>query len=137
MPSTDLAIFNRKEVSMVRNFDLYRAILQRLEDCETPNSAVNAKDFSPYGEQEVAHHMRMLDEKGLIKANIIESSEGNNLIDAALARRITDSGYDLLDSMRNDTLWTKIKAHFKERSVDMTIDLVKAIGKRFAEVMLA
>lgn len=70
---------------MVRNFDLYRAILQRLEDCETPNSAVNAKDFSPYGEQEVAHHMRMLDEKGLIKANIIESSEGNNLIDAAMA----------------------------------------------------
>ena len=40
VPSTDLAIFNRKhEVSMVRNFDLYRShssgiALKRLRDAE-------------------------------------------------------------------------------------------------------
>jgi hypothetical protein len=121
---------------MVRNFDIYRAILQRLEDCETPNCILNAKDLAPYGEQEVAYHMRMLHERGMIEANIIESSDGSNLIVAAQARRITDSGHDFLNTMRNDNLWSRMKTHFKERSVDMTIELVTAVGKRLTDAML-
>lgn len=121
---------------MVRNFDIYRTILQRLEDCETPNCVLDAKDLSQYEEQEVAYHIRMLHENGMIKANILESSDGSNLILAALARRLTDSGHDFLNSIRNDNLWSKIKKHFKDRSVDMTIELVTAIGKRFTDAML-
>lgn len=81
--------------------------------------------------------MRMLHERGMIKASIIESSDGSNLIAAAFARRITDSGHDFLNSMRNDNLWSRIKTHFKERSVDMTIELVTSVGKRLADAMIA
>ena len=38
-----------------------------------------------------------------------------NLIDAALATSLTNSGHDLLDMMSNDTMWTKIKEKIKAK----------------------
>lgn len=122
---------------MNRSFDLYRAILQRLEDCPTPQCVVNAKHFFSEHAQEIAYHIRMLHEKGLIEATIVDTSDGSGRIGAAVARRLTDGGHDLLDTLRNATLWGKIKMHFQERSVDMTLDLVADVGKRLALALLA
>ncbi|MBL3528810.1 MAG: DUF2513 domain-containing protein [gamma proteobacterium endosymbiont of Lamellibrachia anaximandri] len=122
---------------MTRDWEIIRAILIRLEESNTPNTVVNMKDFDGIKEQNVAYNMRFLHDADCIKANIIETSTGDNLIGAAIARRLTPKGHDLLDTIRNESVWGKIKDKFQSKGLDMTIDMVISVGKRIMEPMLA
>ena len=121
---------------MTRNWTIIRAILMRLEASSTATTVLNAKDMPPFDEQEVAYNIRLLSEAGYIKANILESKSGDGRIAAALARSLTNSGHELLDTVRNDTVWGKIEDKFKTNGVEMTIDLVMAVGKKVMENLL-
>lgn len=121
---------------MTRNWTIIRAILKRLEASSTANTVLNAKDMPPFDEQEVAYNIRLLSEAGYIKANILESKSGDGRIAAALARSLTNSGHELLDTVRNDTVWGKIEDKFKTNGVEMTIDLVISVGKKVIENLL-
>ncbi len=122
---------------MTRDWEIIRAILIRLEESTTPNSVVNMKDFDGIDEQAVAYNMRILKDAGCIEANISETFTGDNLIGAAIARRLTPKGHDLLDTMRNETVWNQVKSKFQSKGVDMTIDMVISVGRRVVESMLA
>jgi len=121
---------------MVKNWDIIREILLRLESSETANTTLNANDIPDYPEQEVAYNMRLLSEEGCIKANILESNSGSGHIAAAFARRLTNSGHELLDTMRNESVWGKVKDTFKTKGVEMTFALVLSVGKKVAENLL-
>lgn len=121
---------------MIRNWIVIRAILIKLEAANTPNTVLNAKDLAPFDEQEVAYNMRLLSEAGYIKANILESKSGDGRIPAALARSLTNSGHELLDTIRSDTVWGKIQDKFKANGVEMTFDLVLFSGKKIMENLL-
>lgn len=122
---------------MVRNWEIIRSILLRLENSDTPNLHINSNSFIEFNEQEVAYNMRLLDEAGYIEAKILNSSDGSGKILAALATRLTNAGHDLLDTIRNDTVWVKVKDKFANSGLDMTFDLVIAVGKKIMEVILA
>ena len=122
---------------MKRDWTIIRAILLELEESATPNTVVNADKLAPFDEQEVAYNMRLLKESGYITANIIESSDGDGRIATAFARRLTNSGHELLDTIRSDTVWGKIQDKFKSSGVDMTFDLVIMAGKRIMESLLS
>lgn len=122
---------------MKRDWTIIRAILLELEESATPNTVVNANSLPPFAEQEVAYNMRLLSEAGFINANILESKAGDGRIIAALARRLTNSGHELLDTIRSDTVWGKIQDKFKSSGVDMTFDLVIMAGKRIMESLLS
>ena len=122
---------------MKRDWTIIRAILLEVEESTTPNTVVNANSLPPFGEQEVAYNMRLLKEAGYITANILESSSGDGRIISALARRLTNSGHELLDTIRSDTVWGKIQDKFKSSGVDMTFDLVIMAGKRIMESLLS
>jgi predicted transcriptional regulator len=122
---------------MTRDWEIIRAILVRLEESATPNSVVRMKDFDGIEEQSVAYNMRLLQDADCIEANIHETSTGDNLIGAAIARRLTPKGHDLLDSIRNESVWNQIKEKFQSRGLDMSIDMVISVGKRIMESMLA
>ena len=121
---------------MVKNWDIIRAILLRLESSETANTALNANDVPNYSEQAVAYNMRLLSEAGYIKADIDESNFGDGHIALALASRLTNSGHELLDTIRAESVWGKVKDTFKTKGVEMTFDLVIAVGKKVAEGLL-
>jgi hypothetical protein len=122
---------------MTRDWEVIRAILIRLEEANTPNAVVNMKDFDGIEEQRIAYNIRLLRDADCIEANIHESSTGDNLISVAIARRLTPKGHDLLDSIRNESLWGQIKERFQSKGLDMTVDLVISVGKRIMESMLA
>lgn len=107
-----------------------------LEEASTPNTALDAKDITHYSDQEVAYNIRLLKEAGFIVGTISESSSGNGHIDLALARRLTDTGHELLDTIRNDTTWGKVKETFATKRVEMTFDLVLSVGKKVMEAAL-
>jgi repressor of nif and glnA expression len=118
---------------MTRNWELIRKILVLLEESTTPKTAIGAKDLKEYPEQDVAYNIRLLSEAGYIEANI---SESNSKILLALARRLTNTGHDLLDTIRNDTVWGKIKDKFESKGMDMTFEMVISVGKTIVESIL-
>jgi hypothetical protein len=121
---------------MIRNWEIIRQILLRLESTNTPNAYVDANSFDGYPEQEIAYNMRLLSEKGYIEAQIKSSSTGDGRINKAQASRLTNAGHDLLDTMRNETVWNKVKEKFTSNGIDMTFDLVANIGKKIIEAMI-
>lgn len=122
---------------MTRNWEIIREILLSLEKASTPNTVVNANSFAELPEQEVAYNMRLLSEAGYIEARIMSSSSGDGKINAALALRLTNAGHDLLDTMRNDSVWSTIKEKLTSKGIDMTFDLVVSVGKKVIEAMLS
>jgi len=121
---------------MTRDWEIIRAILLRLEQSPTADTAVNAGDFPNMPEQNVAYNMRLLHEEGFIDARYIESHSGDGEIMQAFARRLTNSGHELLDTIRDDTVWNQIKEKFKSNSIDMTFDLIMTVGKKIIESIL-
>jgi hypothetical protein len=121
---------------VIKSWNIIRDILLRLEATSTPNTALNANQFLEYPEQEVAYNMRLLSEAGYIKCNILESNSGDGRIAVALAKTLTNAGHDLLDIIRNDTVWGKIQKTFKTKGIDMTFDLVIMAGKKITENFL-
>lgn len=122
---------------MIRNWEIIREILLRLESTNTPNANVNANSFDELPEQEVAYNMRLLSEAGYIEAIIKNSTSGDGKIKAALARRLMNAGHDLLDTIRNESVWNKVKEKFASNGLDMTFDLVMRVGKKIIEAMLS
>lgn len=122
---------------MTRDWEIIREILMRLESTSSPNAYVNANSFDGLPEQEVAYNMRLLGEAGYIEARILNSSSGDGKINAALATRLTTAGHDLLDTMRNVSVWNKVKEKFTSKGIDMTFDLVVTVGKNIVEAMLS
>ncbi len=122
---------------MKRNWEIIREILLRLEAAGSPNTYLNANAISEYPHQEVAYNMRLLSQAGYIKAKILESSTGSGEIGSALAIHLTNTGHELLDIIRSESVWSKITETFKSKSVDMTFDLVISIGKKVMENLLS
>lgn len=122
---------------MIRNWTIIRTILLALESASTPNTVINANNLPPFPEQEVAYNIRLLSEAGYINANIRESCRGDGIINTALARSLTNAGHELLDTIRNDSVWRKVQDKFKSSGLEMTFDLVLMVGKKIMETMLS
>ena len=121
---------------MVRDWEIVKEILLRLESGEKPNWQVNAKDFPSFDEQAVAYNMRLLDDAGYIEGRFLNNSDGSGTIALAIALRLTNAGHDLLDTVRNATVWGKIKDKFAKNGLDMTFDLVIKVGKEIIDSLL-
>ena len=117
---------------MKKDWTIIRQILLKLEDAPTPNTALRPDQLDSFSFQEVAYNMRLLHEAGFIEANFQESRSGNGEINAGIARRLTNAGHELLDTIRNDTVWQRIKSTFRDKGVEMTFDLVLSVGKKVA-----
>jgi hypothetical protein len=120
-----------------RDWTIIRAVLLQLEAAPTANTALRSTELKEFPEQEVAYNMRLLNAAGYIKATISESATGDGAIHVALARSMTDKGHELLDTIRNDTVWEKVQDKFRTSGVEMTFDLVLIAGKKVLEAMLS
>jgi hypothetical protein len=121
---------------MQRNWEVIRAILLKLEESNKASPFINASSFNGFDEQEVAYNMRLLSEAGYIEAKIKNLHDGSGRIGVALATKMTNSGHNLLDTIRTETVWKKIKDKFSTSGIDMTFDLVINAGKKIMEEML-
>lgn len=122
---------------MIRDWTIIRAVLLKLESAEAANTALHPSDLPQFEEQHVAYNMRLLTDAGYIRAKVLESSTGDGRIAAAIARSLTNSGHDLLDTIRSDTVWTKVQDRFRSQGLEMTFDLVVMVGKKIMESMLS
>lgn len=115
---------------MRRDWEIIRVVLLQLEASTTANTALNASAVTGFPEQDVAYNMRLLEQAGYITALIRDTSTGDGKIGVAVACSLTNPGHELLDTIRNDPVWKRIKEKFKDKGLDMTFDLVIAVGKQ-------
>ncbi len=136
---SQLTIFElkfNKNGEMKRDWEIIRTILLKLEEAPTANTVLTPEKIPDFPEQEIAYNMRLLYQAGFIEGIFRESKFGNGAIHAAIATHMTNSGHELLDIIRSEPVWIQIKDTFKSKALDMTFDLVLAVGKKIIAALL-
>ena len=93
---------------MKRNPDLIRDLMLALEGTGGAE-LLRAPDVSGYPRHEIDHHFRLLVEAGLASAAHV-SSDGRRWV----AVRLTWSGHDYIDTIRDGGVWKHTKAAMKK-----------------------
>jgi hypothetical protein len=107
-----------------RNWDTIRELLVKVEACTLPAETVTLHQFDAERHPEVSYHMALLIEAGLVHGQMSRSIGPS--VKNFMAQRLTWQGHELLDTIRNDTIWSKTKKMFLEKGVEMSFDLVKS-----------
>ncbi len=124
---------------MKLNWDIVRSILLSLENSNTAEANVTFTDFPAYDPQEIGYHMGLLAEERLVVllgGRVMYSNSGDGLICMAGVTRLTLSGHKLLEALRNDTVWSKVKARFAEAGVTMSLASVGKVAEKVTESLL-
>ena len=109
---------------MKRDIELMREILFAVEAEFDPLEIDDSKNDA------IKYHIALLIEAGLVKGVTNSSvSTITNIPDLAIARDLTWSGHEFLDSIRQEEVWNTLKKEFKESS----FETLKSVGKQLAE----
>jgi hypothetical protein len=113
---------------MKRDMDLVRRILLAIEAAPTDRPIRSEDlDLSDVSREVLGEHAVMLDKAGLIEAtfshDIAKASPR-----AWVARRITWNGYEYLESVRNEGVWTETKSTILAKGGTLTFEIVKAVA---------
>lgn len=110
---------------MKRNMDLVREILLSAEALE--HGYVNdAPKIDGYTEDQVGHHVYLMEQAGLVEAADSSSLESDSPI--ALLISVTWQGHDFLDSVRDPEIWKQTK-DIAERAGGYSIALLGDLAK--------
>ena len=72
-----------------------------------------------------AYQIHLMVEAGLVHGH----SRLEDSIPLAFATRLTWEGHELLDKIKSEGVWNKIKSAAKEKGIELSFDAVKMLGK--------
>lgn len=99
---------------MKRDMELIRKILIYTE--KLPAGEISGINSDDHSENEVAEHIALLEEAGLIDA-VIRTDEKGCPSDASI-RRLTMEGHEFLSNAKNNTVWKKVLKQIKEKGIE-------------------
>lgn len=74
-------------------------------------------------------HLKLLIDGRFVTGVIIRvTSDGHLVYGCAPEALLTNQGYDLLESLRQDSFWERIKKTAKEKALPLTFDAVKELS---------
>lgn len=114
---------------MKRDWELVRLILTTLEEQAPKDDHLHAEKLPGYERSEVFYHFQILSE-----ARLIEMRGSSPMI--AVALRLTWDGHEFLDKIRNEETWNKIKTTARAKGVELSIDVIKQLGKAIIDSVL-
>jgi len=107
---------------MKRDMDLVRLILLKIEEHDVESSSYESISIDGHSSREVFEHVRLMENAGLISDTHYDAACN------ACVQRITWSGYDYLDKVRDDSVWKKTKDVIKEKGLPLIFDTIKTIA---------
>ncbi|MCC7484568.1 MAG: DUF2513 domain-containing protein [Burkholderiales bacterium] len=120
---------------MQRNWDVIRKILLKVEALPTIDSAVDSDSIEGVAAEVAAYHMVLMEEAGLI--------EGGGRPPGAVggaayrfATRLTWAGHELIDQIRRDTIWNRVKTLARDKGLELSVDVVRTLVKSVIEELL-
>lgn len=117
---------------MKRDMDLVREILIAVESRESAGQASDFLTIPGHDEREVAAHVQIMVDAGLVEAAIFDSQQEDDPL-GAIVSRLTWKGHDFLENSRDSKLWAKAKSVLAEKGVGMTIDALMFALKDLAQ----
>ena len=105
---------------MTRDWNLIRKILIRMEQ-EPGRYELRASDWPYYDTVMVDYHLNLMFKAELIEGECLVS---RSAVRSCRVKSITWKGHELLDTIRRDTVWIKIKQAAIDKGVDLTFDLI-------------
>ncbi len=117
---------------MKRSMDLCRDILLNLEAQPFDSGMIEVK-IDKKSEQEISYHLMLLNQAGLVEAeNLSKSTQKMKW----RARHLTWDGHEFLEASKNQTTWDRVKATMAEKSVGMSIDIIKWLLLKYGKELL-
>lgn len=114
---------------MKRDLDLIRQILLQAEREPPPRGEIPDVEIEGRSAEEVTQHVRLLEDAGFVKAGYVMGPK-------ASIYEITWQGYDYLDSIRDDSVWKRVKDKMAEVGGTVPLEVVKALGTRILKERL-
>jgi hypothetical protein len=113
---------------MVRNWQTIRRILEVVESGNLQDYADNGGySADEIDEGDFYGHVEILCDAGILKGCEIHRSAAGRIVSARLAGAfISMSGHDLLDALRDKTVWTAMLAKAKTLGVAVSWEFIKA-----------
>jgi hypothetical protein len=106
---------------MQRDWNLVRLLLLQIESGEKPEG------IDKYPDEQILYHCELLEESDLAIISMTYGETGEAI--GARMQRLTWNGHDLLDSIRNETIWNRTQAMVKEATTTATADMLKEACK--------
>lgn len=110
---------------MKRDIELIRKILFKVEE-DIDNVAEYNLSIDGYSMEQVAYHCAILHEGGYIHA--YEAQYGDDEVYCFGVARLTWEGHNLLDKIREDTVWNKTKEIVKEKALPDVFEVIKSVS---------
>ena len=118
---------------MVRDNDLVRDILLKIEAAQKSPLVIDDLGITDYDREAIGYHLQLLEEVGYIVANF---AYGDNVVQEALIDRLTWDGHEFLDTIRSDSVWAQTKSTVAATVGSASIEVIKAVATAVALRML-
>lgn len=137
---------------MKRDWDIARQVLVDIEEDTDPMQHMSSEpiwenqteqqykeEMRQYHAEEnrIFGHVELLLESGCIAGIEVIRFGVDSWGYSLHGPRLTMAGHDLLETMRSQGLWEKIKSTAKSRSIELTVDSIKAIAATLIAKTLA
>jgi len=117
---------------MKRNWEVIRKILVRVENEPSEDSNLSSSDFEEIAPEVASYHVRLLIEAGLLVGSC-RNSTGSPWCQI---QRMTWAGHEFLDAIRRDTAWNRVREIARDRGVDLSFEVIKALASKAVESLL-
>lgn len=104
---------------MKRDMDLVREILLEAE-AHDPDGTIPELELDEWSPEMVFEHVLLLRNAGFVEAALSQET--------SCIHRITWEGYELLDSIRDATVWAKVKRSLGKVGGSASLEVVKALA---------
>jgi hypothetical protein len=110
---------------MKRDMDLVRQILLAM-DAHTHGFAPAPFTIAGYDQDVIGHHIWLMEQGHLITA--VATTGMSDPSPVAIPLTITWVGHDFLDTVRNDSVWTKVKIQLKDHAITVPFAVLQALA---------
>ena len=114
---------------MKRDWNLIREILLEVEELEPTHALDLGQELDPV---KVTHQLLLID-SGFLSAKV-EFAEGGK--EYGLIYGMTWDGYELLSSIRDDSIWSKVKDRLTKVGGQVTIEVLKVLASTIVKQTL-
>ena len=113
---------------MKRDMDLIRKILFFIEENYVAGQGAIHINIDGYSSGEIYEHCQLAYQAGLIQKPTDASTLSSK---SCMVNSLTNEGYDLLDKIREDTLWNRTKNTIKNKGLPLVLETIKTIASAF------
>ncbi|MCH3934731.1 MAG: DUF2513 domain-containing protein [Mesosutterella sp.] len=121
---------------MRRDWGIIRSLLSKIE-AETLaefvlglHSDVMLGDGDKVFESTVARYLKLLSESGYVRGIEFARFTPGNVSYVRIEPEMTMAGYDLLEILRSDTVWGRVKEEVKTTGAAMTVEAIKIFASK-------